>query len=131
MMTVIMVRILITIIYSFIFTTQFASAVKDNLEAYSRNINKSLPEVFDHATKLMRTRAENNHLNFDFIVRADKEEFAFAFPKVRSQVLGSICKKSRERTALQRYQASVVYRYENEKGQTLGEFMVKPNHCGK
>jgi hypothetical protein len=79
----------------------------------------------------MRTSVENNHLNFDFIVIASREEFANAFPKVRSQILSTICRQKREGTALRQYKANVVFRYESEKGQSLGTFMVKPDHCPK
>ncbi len=131
MMIVIMGRMFITAVYSFLFMAQFSSATDANLLAYSSKLNTNLPEVYDHATKLMRTRVENNNLNFEFIVRANMEEFAFAFPKVRSQILSTICRQSREGTALRQYKANVVYRYESEKGQSLGEFMVKPDHCKK
>jgi hypothetical protein len=124
-------RMFITVVYSFLFIAQFASGTDDNLATYSSKLNKTLPEVYDHATKLMRTRVENNHLNFEFIVRANKEEFAFAFPKVRSQILSTICHQSREGKALRQYKVNVVYLYESEKGQALGEFMVKPDHCTK
>lgn len=130
MMIVNMVKMLITLICSFLIT-QPAVAAANDLEAYSAKLNKSLPETYDHATKLMRTRVENNHLHFDFIVGANKEEFAFAFPKVRSQILSTICRQSREGTALRQYQANVVFKYENEKGQSMGEFLVKPDHCQK
>lgn len=131
MMTAIMGPILTTAIYSFLVLAQFASASDNSLESYSKNLNNTLPEVYDHATKLMRTRVENNHLIFDFIVKANKEEFAFAFPKVRAQILSSICRQSREGKALKQYKANIVYKYESEKGQAMGEFMVKPDHCSK
>lgn len=106
-------------------------AQAETLLTYSEHINKSLPEVYDHATKLLRTRVVNNALTFDFIVDATKEEFALAFPKVRSQVMRTICRETREGTALKKYQANILYRYESVKGQELGEFMVKPSHCRK
>lgn len=102
-----------------------------DLPSYSEKLNTALPEVYDQMTKLMRTRVENNHLVFDFLVNANSAEFASAFPKVRAQVLSSICRHDREGRALREYQANVVYRYESLKGQHLGEFMVKPDHCGK
>lgn len=106
-------------------------AFPQGLKTYSEKINKSLPETYDHATKLLRTRVENNDLNFDFVVDATKDEFALAFPKVRSQVLSTICRQSRERTVLRQFKANVVYRYESVKGQALGEFMIRPDHCEK
>lgn len=102
-----------------------------NLEEYSVKINKDLPEKYDSITKLRKTTVENNNLIYNFLVDADQGEFDWAMPKVKSQVMSTICTKGRDKTALHQYNANIVYRYENVKGQALGEFMVRPEHCPK
>lgn len=112
----------------FVSILHFASA--GVLEEISGKVNKDLPEVYDHATKLMRTTVENGYFVYQFLVDANKEEFAAAVPKVRAQVMSTICRHSRERTILIQHRSSIVYRYENGKGQSLGEFMIPRDHCG-
>lgn len=102
---------------------------RPTLEEISKEMNKDLPEIYDHMTKLMRTSVENNNLKYQFLINADQKEYTWALPKVRSQILGNICKNSRQKAVLKNYQANIVYSYENVKGQSLGEFMVKPSHC--
>ncbi|WPU66649.1 hypothetical protein [Peredibacter starrii] len=92
-------------------------------------MNKELPEIYDHMTKLMRTSVENNNFKYQFLINADQKEYNWALPKVRSQILSNICKNSRQKAILKNYSANIVYSYENVKGQSLGEFMVKPDHC--
>lgn len=99
------------------------------LKDASDQINKSLPEIYDHATKLMRTTVENNNIFYHFILNATETEFSYALPKVKAQVLSTICSKPQERTILQKYNANIVYKYESTKGTSLGEFMVKPDFC--
>jgi hypothetical protein len=99
------------------------------LEEVSSRINKSLPENYDHMTRLRTTTVENNHLVFHFLVKAEKSESQWAMPKVKEQVLKTICSDSREGSVLKRQKVNIVYRYENVKGQSLGEFMVTPEHC--
>ena len=94
-------------------------------------INKDLPENYDKITRLRKTTVENDELVFHFIVLATTEEFSMAFPKVKEQVLRTICRQSREGRVLRELKAPVIYRYENEKGQALGEFVVRPGHCQK
>ena len=77
----------------------------------------------------MRTTVENGSFVYHFIVGAGKEEYAVAMPKVRTQVMSTVCKHNREKTILVKYQSNVVYRYENVKGQSLGEFMIPSGHC--
>lgn len=102
---------------------------RPTLEEISKEMNKDLPEIYDHMTKLMRTSVENNNIKYQFLINADQKEYNWALPKVRTQVLNNICKNSRQRTILKNYQANIVYSYENVKGQSLGEFMVRPDHC--
>lgn len=102
-----------------------------SLEMYSQKINADLPENYDKITRLRKTTVENDELVFHFLVLATKEEFSTAFPKVKDQVLRTICRHSREGRVLRELKAPVIYRYENEKGQSLGEFVVRPGHCQK
>ena len=109
----------------------FGQVVRPSLTELSVNINKDLPEVWDHATTLLRTTVENNNIYYHFVLKASEEEFKWALPKVKAQVLKSICSKGREKSILKDYRANIVYRYESDKGPTLGEFMVKSDHCHK
>lgn len=104
-------------------------AFSGTLEELSGKVNKDLPEVYDHATKLMRTSVENGNFVYQFIIGANKEEYALAMPKVRTQVMSTICKHGREKSILTLHKANIVYRYENVKGQSLGEFMIPTEHC--
>jgi len=114
-------------VFFLLMVLQFAMA--SPLDELSVKLNKDLPEVYDHATKLMRTTVENGSFVYQFIVGANKEEYAFAIPKVRTQVMSTVCKHAREKSILEKYKASIVYRYENVKGQSLGEFMIPAGHC--
>ncbi len=109
----------------------FLTASASSLEELSRNANKDLPEVYDHATKLMRTTVENGNFVSHFLVRASQEGYAIAIPKVRSQVMTTVCKHTREKVILGKHSANLLYRYENEKGQSLGEFMIPAGFCGR
>lgn len=117
--------------YLIISLSAFAQVRQPSLSELSSRINKDLPEVWDHATKLLRTTVENNNIYFHFVLKASEEEFRWALPKVKTQVLKSICSKGREKAILKDYRANIVYRYESDKGPTLGEFMIKPDHCHK
>ena len=111
----------------FLFSVQlFANSA---LEAMSRRVNTELPEVYDHATKLMRTTVENNNFKFHFVVGASKAEFADAYPKVKAQILKTLCSHAREKSILKVYKAGILYSYESTRGEALGEFLVRPNHC--
>lgn len=113
-----------------IITILFASlAHAETLEDYSREMNKSLPEVYDPVTKLMRTTVENNNFKYHFLLDANHAEYAWALPKVKAQILKTICSKNSEKKILKGFKGNIVYSYENVKGQSLGEFMVKPDHC--
>ena len=107
----------------------FAQSPRPSLEEISKEINKDLPQVYDPVTKLMRTTVENNSLKYHFLLDADQKEYSWAMPKVRTQVLSTICSKPREKTVLKNYRVNILYSYENVKGQSLGEFMVKPEQC--
>jgi hypothetical protein len=112
----------------FLFSVQLM-ARPESLQELSHKVNKELPEVYDHATKLMRTTVENNHFKYHFIVGGTKAEFEFAYPKVKAQVLKTICSHSREKFILTSHKAGIIYSYENVRGQSLGEFMVRPDFC--
>jgi hypothetical protein len=107
----------------------FAQMPKPTLEEVSQKLNQDLPEVYDPVTKLRKTTVENNHLIFNFLIDANQKEYDWAMPKVRKQVMSTICSKSRERSIFKDHNANIVYRYENVKGQSLGEFMIRPEHC--
>ncbi len=121
------------IAYSFflilITSSALAQAPRPTLKDASVEINSSLPEVYDHVTKLMRTTVENEDLVYHFLIDANQKEYDFALPKVKTQILSTICKRSTERSILKGHRANIIYRYENVKGMSLGEFMVNPSHC--
>lgn len=100
-----------------------------SLEELSRSVNKDLPEVYDPVTKLMRTTVENNYFKYHFIVAATKVEFEGAIPKVKAQILKTICSHRREKMILSGHKAPILYSYENVQGQSLGEFVVSPGFC--
>lgn len=102
-----------------------------SLEETSSRINRDLPEIYDRMTKLRSTSVENNNLIYNFLVDVNQSEYNFALPKVKNQVMSTICSKSRERMVFHSHKANIVYRYENVKGQSLGEFMIRPEHCPK
>lgn len=115
-----------------LFTTSlsaFSQGMKPTLDEVSHALNKDLPEIYDPVTKLRKTTVENNHLIFNFLIDANQKEYDWAMPKVKKQVMSTICSKSRERTIFKVHNANIVYRYENVKGQSLGEFMIRPEHC--
>jgi hypothetical protein len=107
----------------------FAQVARPGLAEISHTLNKSLPEVYDQLTKLVSTSVENNNFIYHFLVNANQSEFDGALPKVKAQILKTICAKKVERSLLKVHKAHLVYRYENVKGQSLGEFMVRPEHC--
>ncbi len=109
----------------------FAQSTNTEIQAYSLKINKSLPEVYDHVTKLISTSVENNNFYYHFQLKATLKEFTEARPKANAQVLKTVCSQSRERVILQKFKANLIYRYENDKGISLGEFMIRPSHCQK
>lgn len=102
-----------------------------SLDEYSRKLNSSLPEVYDPVTKLQRTTVENNHLVYHFLVNASVSESNWALPKVKSKVLEGVCQNAHQKNVLQNYKAGIIYRYENLKGQSLGEFLISPSHCSR
>ena len=107
-----------------------AQVPRPNLKDISIEENKSLPQIYDHATKLTTTTVEQNNFYYHFLVGATQKEFDFALPKVKVQILKTICSRKTERIILKEYKANIVYRYESDKGMSLGEFMVKPDFCG-
>lgn len=107
-----------------------AQVTRPSLKDISVLENKSLPQIYDHATKLNTTTVENNNFYYHFLVGATQKEFDFALPKVKAQILKTICSRKTERTILKEHKANIVYRYESDKGISLGEFMVKPDFCG-
>lgn len=117
------------LLLSFLFLSHISHAADASLSAYSQTLNKELPEKFDNITVLRTSTVENNHLYYHFVLNATPEEFQGAFPKVKAQILKTICGQSREKQVLKGFKANLVYRYENQKGQSLGEFMVQPSHC--
>lgn len=114
----------------FLFLNAYA-LIPVTLEKVSSDVNKNLPEVYDPITKLVSTSVEHHHFKYHFIVDATEKEFQEALPKVKAQVLKTICQNSVSRSVLTEHKATIVYSYENVKGQTLGQFLVKPPHCRK
>lgn len=111
------------------YTTVSYPQTLPSLEEYSKNLNKELPEVYDRITKLITTTVEHHDLTYHFVIDVSQKEYQWAMPKVKEQVLKTICSQGRERSVLLRHRASLIYSYENVKGQSLGKFMVKPEHC--
>lgn len=103
----------------------------ESLKDISDKWNKDLPEKFDSITKLQKTTTENNNFIHHFIVDANQFEFDTALPKVKQQIMSSICSKPREKHLLNVQKANLVYRYESIRGLSLGEFMVRPEHCSR
>lgn len=101
------------------------------LQDFSKKLNQDLPEVYDPVTKLMRTTVENDNMVYHFLVDANQKQYDWAMPKVKEQVLKSVCKNQNQKMILTQYKVGIVYRYENTKGQSLGEFLVRPEHCFK
>lgn len=122
---------MLKIIFLLMALNTFAQTSGQSLQELSAKINKTLPEIYDHATKLMSTTVENNNFYYHFMLKATKKEYKGALPHVQAQILKTICSKPTERTILLGHKANIVYRYENDKGQSLGEFMVRPSHCQK
>ncbi len=112
----------------FFFSVQLMAG-PSSLEELSQKVNKDLPEVYDTVTKLMRSTVENHYFKYHFLVGATKPEFESAFPKVKAQILKTICSHRREKTILTVYKAGIIYSYENVQGQSLGQFLVKPEFC--
>jgi len=123
-------KILLGIVMSLsLFNSTHANST--SLNELSSKINKELPEVYDHATKLVGTSVQNQNFYFHFLLKASSDEYKWALPKVKKQVLKTICSGKREREILIRHKANIIYRYESDKGQSLGEFMITPSHCTK
>lgn len=106
-----------------------AQPIRLSLQDVSTQINKSLPEIIDPVTRIQRTTVENNHVVYHVLVNATHKEYAFAIDKVKSQVFKNICQNKWSVTILKTHKAEIVYRYENQKGQLLGQFMVRSGHC--
>lgn len=125
-------RKLSLITLSLLFSMSLMAEVKPlSLKEYSEKINKALPAVYDPVTKLIASSVENESLVYHFILAATRVEFSKALPQVRSSVLKSVCSNPREKLVLKEYKANLIYRYESVSGESLGEFMVRPEHCGK
>lgn len=118
------------IVFFFLLSLNALAQVPPTLEEVSSRINRDLPEIYDPVTKLRTTTVENNNLVFNFLIDASEKQYKWAMPKVKSQVMSDICSKGREGSVLKHHKASIIYRYENVKGQSLGEFIIRPEHCG-
>ena len=92
-------------------------------------MNRGLPEVYDHVTTLKTTSVLNNHFIYHFTIDLDQEEFNKILPKVKKQVLKSACSNKNQKMLLTIYKTAIIYTYENLKGISLGQFMVKSSHC--
>ncbi len=110
-------------------TSAFAQINRPTLNDISLKMNKDLPEVWDPVTKLISTSVQNDNLYYHFKIDATQAEYDKFIPKVKAQVLSSVCSKSREKFLLKELKANLVYSYESVKGGSLGEFMVRSGHC--
>jgi hypothetical protein len=104
-------------------------ATSPSLEEVSEKVNKKLPEIYDPITKLIKTSIINNSFYYHFLVGATRLEYKQAESKVRAQIKKTICSKSFERAILLEHKANIVYQYETPNGESLGQFMIKPEHC--
>lgn len=95
----------------------------------SQKVNKDLPVIYDSVTKLTRTTVENDYFIYHYLVDGNKPEFDRALPMVKGRITKSICTDRVTKTILVDLKKSIVYRYENPKGISLGQFMVSPDHC--
>lgn len=123
------IKITLFILFILLISSAIAQPDRPTISEVSKNLNKELPQVYDHATKLMTTTVENNNFIYHFTLRATEIEYKMALPKVKSQILSTICSKKRERSLFEDHKVGLVYRYESERGTTLGEFLVRPEHC--
>ena len=121
MKNVVLIMLVLFPLYSF--------AQKENLKQVSEKLNKDLPEVYDSITKLVTTTVQNNDIKFNFIVDASEQEFKEALPKVKREVLKTVCRRKTENYILNTLKANIIYSYENVKGQSLGEFVVRVGSC--
>lgn len=120
---------LILILLMFSLSDLFAQSQQLTLGEYSTQMNKEFPQVYDHATRLVSSSVENSNFIYHFQLRADQSEFRSALPHVKEQILKTVCAKPKDRVLLTVYKANLVYKYENDKGNYLGEFMIQPEHC--
>lgn len=102
-----------------------------SLEEVSEKVNMNLPEIYDPITKLIKTSIINNTFYYHFLLGATRAEYKQAESKVRGQILKTICSKSTEKLILLKHKANIVYQYETPHGESLGQFMIKPEHCHK
>ena len=109
----------------------FAQIGRITLYEVSNKINQNLPEIYDPVTKLQRTTVENNNLIYHFLIDAGQKEYDWALPKVKTQILSNVCTNQNQNSILSEHQANIIFRYENTKGQSLGQFMVQAGHCKK
>ena len=72
-----------------------AQSTNTEIQAYSLKINKTLPEVYDHVTKLISTTVENNNFYYHFHLKATRKEFTEAKPKAQAQILKTVCSQPR------------------------------------
>jgi hypothetical protein len=107
----------------------YSFAQRENLNEVSEKLNKDLPEVYDPITKLVTTTVQNNDIKFNFIVDASEKEFKDTLPKVKLEVLNTVCRRKSESYILNTLKANIIYSYENVKGQSLGEFVVRIGSC--
>lgn len=119
----------VIIILSFSFHQLSAQPVRLSLTEFSNQMNGEFPQIFDHATRLVSSSVENSNFIYHFQLRADQIEFRSALPHVKAQILKTVCGKPKDKILLTVYKANLVYKYENDKGNYLGEFMVRPEHC--
>ncbi len=121
------------VLITFMFSLQsvHSQIIRPSLEQISLKMNKTLPEIYDPITKLQSTTVEHNNFFYHFVVDASKKEFGPAFPKVQAQILKTVCSRPAEKSILVDNNANIVYRYESLKGESLGQFMIRPEHCKK
>lgn len=97
----------------------------------SQKVNKDLPVIYDHATKLMKTSVENDQFVYHYIIGGTQEEFDRALPMVKARIFKSACTDKVTKSVLVDLKKSLIYRYESHKGLTLGQFMISPDYCKK
>lgn len=104
-----------------------ASVLKD----FSNKLNRNLPEVYDSITKLERTSVEGEFLVYQFVVDINEEQFKQNIEKIKKNAIVNSCTNKNTLHVVEKLKKSLLYRYENLKGQSLGQFQILSGTCSK
>jgi len=99
------------------------------IQDFSTKLNKSLPEVYDSITKLERTSVEGDFLVYHFTVDLSQSMFTEHVGKMKNRAEQSSCKNKNTHYVLTKLNKPILYKYENLKGQSLGQFQLAARRC--